>query len=73
MADLRYRVVGPVPVAGAQPGEIIRAAPDADEHGRHMVGGELVNLGAAVEGGVLEPLSQPAARAAVDEDGPAGG
>jgi hypothetical protein len=62
MADLRYKVVGPCPVAGAAAGETVRAdADDVDDHGRHLVGGERVNLGSAVAGGVIEPLSQAAA------------
>lgn len=63
-ADLRYRVIGPCRVAGVGAGDVLRAAVQADEHGRHRVGTELVNLAAAVESGLLEPLSKTAAEAA---------
>lgn len=63
-ADLRYRVVGPVAVAGVRHGETLRAEAEPDEHGRHRVGADLVNLAAAAESGLIEPLSKTAAEAA---------
>lgn len=70
MAQLRYRVVGPVAVAGVPPGDTFTAAADPDEHGRHTVGAELINLAAALASGLIEPLSKAAgapAGAPVDE------
>lgn len=62
---VRYKITGPLPFAGDQPGTTLRIdADDVDQYGRHLVNGERVLLTAAVAAGTLEPLSKAATETA---------
>jgi hypothetical protein len=65
MAELRYKVCGPLPFAGQLAGAIVKVDDtQVDPYGRVKVvdpdGDQWVNLQASVAGGTLEPQSKDA-------------